>query len=420
MTRSILTLVLVLALVAGLVVGALFGFGSVIAPVKDGVVLGLDLVGGVEITYEADVPEGMSADEISRNMSDAKTMIQQRLDNLGYTEASCYLSGDRRIVVEINKVEDPEKAVQQLGATAIVTFVDADGKVWLTGNDIDGAEYENSPVDSTGLNVPHVRLDLNSNGQTQLMAASRSVISRADGQNYLAIEMDGERISAPYVTGELDTSSVIIQVGAEDKEETARYLAGIISAGRLPFSLKTAKRMSVGASLGEQSLQTSLLAGLIGLFLVMIFMIAVYRLMGVISCIALTAYAALFALAISVFHVNLSLPGIAGIILTIGMAVDANVIIYERIKEEIRMGKTLRFAVESGYKRAMFAIIDANITTIIAGAVLLWQGSGTILGFAKTLLIGVVLSMIVMLLLTKVLLKTAIGLKLTNHKLYCV
>ena len=132
MTRSILTLVLVLALVAGLVVGALFGFGSVIAPVKDGVVLGLDLVGGVEITYEADVPEGMSADEISRNMSDAKTMIQQRLDNLGYTEASCYLSGDRRIVVEINKVEDPEKAVQQLGATAIVTFVDADGKVWLT------------------------------------------------------------------------------------------------------------------------------------------------------------------------------------------------------------------------------------------------------------------------------------------------
>lgn len=420
MTKSIITLVLVLVLVAGFVFGALYGFGSVVEPVKDGVVLGLDLVGGVEITYEADVPAGMSDAEISENMGVAKTMIQQRLDTLGYTEASAYLSGDRRLVVEINKVEDPEKAVQQLGATAIVNFVDADGKIWLTGTDIDDAEYENSPVDSTGLNVPHVRLDLTPEGQSKLLSASRNVLSRADGENYLAIEMDGEQISAPYVTGELNTSSVIIQVGAEDKEETARYLAGIISAGRLPFSLKTAKRLSVGASLGEQSLHTSLLAGLIGLALVMIFMIAVYRLMGVISCIALTAYTALFALAISVFHVNLSLPGIAGIILTIGMAVDANVIIFERIKEEIRLGKTLRFAVESGYKRAMYAIIDANITTIIAGAVLLWQGSGTILGFAKTLLIGVVLSMVVMLLMTKVLLKAAIGMKLTNLKLYCV
>ena len=213
----------------------------------------------------------------------------------------------------------------------------------------------------------------------------------------------------------------MIEIGsAEDPVSEAKYLADIISAGRLPFELTTAKQQTIGASLGEKSLSTSLRAGLIGLILVMVFMIVVYRLMGVISCIALTAYAALFAVAISVFHVNMSLPGIAGIILTIGMAVDANVIIYERIKEELRLGKTLRFAVESGYKRAMFAIIDANITTIIAGAVLLWQGSGTILGFATTLLIGVVLSMIVMLVLTKVLLKAAIGLKLTDLKLYCV
>ena len=142
--------------------------------------------------------------------------------------------------------------------------------------------------------------------------------------------------------------------------------------------------------------------------------------MGVMSCIALVAYTALFAIAISVFHVNLRLPGIAGIILTIGMAVDANVIIYERIKEELRVGKTLRYAIESGYKRALIAIIDANITTMIAGAVLLWQGSGTILGFATTLLIGVVLSMIVMLVLTRILLRCAVGMKLTNLKLYCV
>ena len=156
------------------------------------------------------------------------------------------------------------------------------------------------------------------------------------------------------------------------------------------------------------------------MILVMLFMIVVYRLMGVISCVALATYAALFGVAISVLHVNLSLPGIAGIILTVGMAVDANVIIYERIKEELRLGKTLRYAIESGYKRAMLAIIDANVTTMIAGFVLLWQGSGTILGFAVTLLIGVVLSMLVMLVMTRILLKTAVGLKLTNLKLYCV
>ena len=232
--------------------------------------------------------------------------------------------------------------------------------------------------------------------------------------------MDGEQISAPYVNEALDTNSVIISIGStEDAEGEARYLANIISAGRLPFELMTAKQQTIGASLGEKSLSTSLKAGLIGLILVMIFMIVVYRFMGLISCIALVAYGALFAVAISVLHVNLSLPGIAGIILTIGMAVDANVIIFERIKEELRMGKTLRFAIDSGYKRAMLAIIDANVTTMIAGFVLLWQGSGTIIGFAVTLLIGVVLSMLVMLVLTKALLKTAVGLKITNLKLYC-
>ena len=158
---------------------------------------------------------------------------------------------------------------------------------------------------------------------------------------------------------------------------------------------------------------------MIGLLLVMLFMIVVYRFMGLISCIALVCYSALFAVAISVFHVNLSLPGIAGIILTIGMAVDANVIIFERIKEELKQGKTLRFAIDAGYKRAFWAIFDANITTMIAGGVLLWQGTGTILGFATTLLIGVVLSMIVMLVLTRLLLKTAVGLKITNLTLYC-
>ena len=421
MRKSILLLVIVCLVIGGLIFTALWGIPGLVQPVSKGVVLGLDLVGGSQITYEAVVDEDISASELSEGMKIAKTMLQQRLDFLGYTEASAYISGDNRLVVEIPSVEDPEKAVQKLGATAIVNFVDADGTVWLTGSHIKKAESEYSAVDSTGISSYHVKLMLTEEGRKQLHNATQNVLAREDStEHYLAIEMDGEQISAPYVREVLDSDSVVITISASNAREESQYLADIISAGRLPFALTTARQQTIGASLGERSLSTSLTAGLIGLVLVMIFMILVYRLMGVISCIALTAYAALFAVAISIFHVNLSLPGIAGIILTVGMAVDANVIIYERIKEELRLGKTLRYAVQSGYKRAMIAIIDANVTTMIAGGVLLWQGTGTILGFATTLLIGVVLSMIVMLVLTKLLLKIAIGLKLTNLWLYCV
>ena len=420
MNKAIISLLLVIIVVAGLFFLALHGIGSFIQPVDQGVVLGLDLVGGSEITYEAQIDDDLDSGSVTEGMEVARTMMQQRLDALGYTEATCYISGERRIVVEIPSVDDPEKAVKELGATAVVTFVDADGKVWLSGTDIDDASYEFSPTDSTGVSRHHVVLQLNVEGREKLRQASQAVLARSDGKAYLAIQMDGAEISAPYVNEVLDTDSVIITVGSsEDPEEQARYLSKIIAAGRLPFELTTAKQQTIGASLGEKSLSTSLLAGLIGLILVMIFMIVVYRLMGLISCIALGTYAALFAVAISVLHVNLSLPGIAGIILTVGMAVDANVIIFERIKEELRLGKTLRYAIESGYKRAILAIVDANVTTMIAGFVLLWQGSGTILGFAKTLLIGVALSMLVMLVLTKILLKTAVGLKITNLKLYC-
>ncbi len=456
MKKSVITLVMVVLVVAGLLFTALHGISytktttdkgntnetasgeaatdntatktekvDIIQSVSDGVVLGLDLVGGSEITYEAVVPDSLSAEELSEGMEVARTMLKKRLDTLGYTEANCYISGERRLVVEIPSVENPEQAVAQLGKTAVVSFMDADGTVWLTGSDVDNAEYEFSPTDNTGMNRPHVRLDLNSEGQSKLSQASSAIISRKDGQNFLAIYLDDEKISDPRVSSKLNTDSVVITFGAappagfNSTEEYARYLADIISAGRLPFELTTAKQQTIGASLGEKSLSTSLVAGLIGLILVMIFMIAVYRLMGLISCVALVTYAALFGVAISLFHVNLSLPGIAGIILTVGMAVDANVIIFERIKEELRLGKTLRFAIESGYKRALLAIIDANVTTMIAGFVLLWQGSGTILGFATTLLIGVALSMLVMLVLTKILLKTAVGLKITNLKLYC-
>ena len=422
MRKSVITLVIILALTALLLVAALNGIGSIIPRTQDGIVLGLDLVGGSEITYEAQVTDGTG--DLAEGMNSAIAMLRQRLDALGYTEANAYQAGDRQIVVEIPSITDPEEAVQKLGATAVVTFEDADGKEWITGTDIDKAYYEYSATDETGIAHHHVVLTFTPAGQKKFVEATKTVASRAAGSNYLSICLDGEAISSPSVGSEyastgINSDSAIITMGNATAED-ATYLANIISAGQMPFDLECVKLQGVGASLGERSLQTSLLAGLIGLIIVMVFMIVVYRVMGVISCIALTLYGALMAVLLSVFHINLSLPGIAGIILTIGMAVDANVVIYERIKEELRSGKTLLYAIDTGYKGAMRAIIDANITTIIAGVVLWIFGTGTIIGFAQTLLIGVILSMIVMLVVTRLLLHAAVGLKIRSPKAYCV
>ncbi len=427
MKKSIITVVLVLALLALLLVTALCGLdlGFVqVQPIQDGIVLGLDLVGGSEITYEAQIPEGLGREEIDSGLQTAQAMLRQRLNTLGYTEASVYLAAGDRIVVEIPAVDDPEEAVQQLGKTAVVTFQDADGNVVLSGGDIQSATYERSQVEGYPVPVYHVLLKLTSEGREKFTAATKAAASRKDGGNYINIVMDGEIISAPgvdakYADTGIDSETAVITMGTDATVEQVRYLSELISVGQLPFSLEDVKLQSVGASLGERSLETSLMAGLIGLALVCLFMLVVYRLMGLISCIALGIYASAFAVVASIAHINLSLPGIAGVILTVGMAVDANVVIYERIKEELRLGKTLRYAIDSGYKHAVSAIVDSNITTIIAAVVLWVFGTGTILSFAQTLLIGVVLSMIVMLVFTKLLLKTAVGLRITSLKAYC-
>lgn len=429
MKKSMITLVIMLAVLALLVTTAFAGLNLgflKLDSVKDGVVLGLDLVGGSEITYEAKIPEGMSDLEISEGMESAQAMLRLRANDMGYTEASVYLSGTDRIVVEIPNVDDPEEAVQDLGTTAIVEFLDADGTVVLKGSeDIKSASYQFSPVDSTGIDQHHVILEFTSSGTQKFAEATKAAATMsASGKNYVEIVMDGSVISRPYVDAKyastgINSDSAVITLGNNATSENAKRLANLISAGQLPFSLENVRLQAVGATLGEKSLESSLMAGMIGLLLVCVFMIAVYRIMGVISCIALAIYTSLFAVVISVLHLNLSLPGIAGVILTVGMAVDANVVIYERIKEELRLGKTLRYAIDSGYHRAVSAIIDSNITTMIAAAVLWIFGTGTIISFAQTLLIGVLLSMIVMLICTKLLLKTAVGLKITNLKAYC-
>ena len=418
MKKSIIAIVVVIALTALLVMTALIGLdiGIVSLPsVQDGIVLGLDLVGGSEITYDAVVPE--DATDVDAGMNVAVTMLRQRCDNLGYTEANVYRSGERQVVVEIPNVDNPEEAVQQLGTTAVVEFVDADGKVWLGGSDIASAKCVYGQVDETGTSAYYIQLAFTDEGKEKFVEATKAIASRAS-DNYMSITMDGETISSPNVdkkfasTG-INSDTAMILMGNASVDEV-QYLANIISSGALPFALENSKLQTVGATLGEKSLETSLFAGLIGMILVMLFMIAVYRLPGLVSALTLVFYTALFAVVLAVSHANLTLPGIAGMILTIGMAVDANVIIFERIKEELRAGKSLRTSIDNGYHNAFTAILDSNITTAIAAIVLWWRGNGTIVGFAQTLLIGVVLSMFTMLIITRILLKSLVNLKVTK------
>ncbi|MBR6521265.1 MAG: protein translocase subunit SecD [Oscillospiraceae bacterium] len=426
MKRSVLTIGAVVILIALFLFSSFFGLslGAIdVPPLDEGITLGLDLVGGSEITYEAVVPEGMTAEELATGMETAQTMLRQRLNTLGYTEANVYLYGSNRIVLEIPNVEDPEEAVQMLGTTAIIEFRDCDGNVILDGKQIESATAAYGPVSETGVSEYFVQLKLTEEGRALFKEGTKNAANqKSEDRRYVAIVMDDDIISTPlvdvqYASTGIDTDTPIIQLGGSDGE-SAQYLASIISAGRLPFELREAKLQAVGASLGEKSLETAILAGVIGILLVMIFMIVVYRLPGIVACIALLLYMAMFLFIMTATGINLTLPGIAGIILTIGMAVDANVVIYERIREELSFGKTMRSAVDLGFKRAFTAILDSNITTIIAAGVLLWQGTGTILGFAKTLLIGVILSMICMLIVPRLILKCFAEMRINKLSLY--
>lgn len=434
MKKSIITYVVVIALIALLAFTAGYGLdlGFVEIPsVEDGVTLGLDLVGGSEITYQAVIPDGTSDADVDSGISSAITMLRQRLDSLGYSEATVQKQGSDQIVVDIPAVSNPEEAASQIGTTAVVEFRTSDYNaeegtgMMADGKIIKSAKAEYSAVDETGTQQWHVVLEFTDEGRKQFAEITKYAASMASGENYVGIYLDDTAISQPQVSSDyadtgIDNDSAIITLGSSTDSEYATYLADIIAAGKLPFELENVKMESVGASLGEKSLSTSLTAGAIGVVLVILFMIIFYRLPGVIASIALLLYTALFLVVISIAKLNLSLPGIAGVILTLGMAVDANVITFEQIKEQIRGGKTVRAAIDSGYKSAMSAIIDSNVTTIIA-AVVLWKlGTGSTVGFAKTLFIGVVLSMIIMMFASQIMMKALVPLKAVNPKLYGV
>ncbi len=366
---------------------------------------GLDLKGGVSITYEADTDTPPTADE----MAAERTLIQERLDRQGYTEATISQSGLDRLIVEIPGVDDAEQAVKTIGATAQLTFTDENGNILLTGEDVKDASAR---VQNTNVGQEYVIvLTLNSEGQKAFEEATGANIGKP-----LNINLDGELISAPIVNQQIfgDTATI---TGSFTKE-SAEELAAQIKSGSLPFSLNTISVSTIGATLGAEALATSIKAGFIGICLVFIFMLIVYKGFGLVADIALVLYVGLMIFLLNFFDVTLTLPGIAGIILSIGMAVDANIIIFERVIEEVQKGRTLRAAIKAGFDRAFPAIFDGNLTTLIASVVLFVLGTGAIKGFAQTLAIGIILSMFTALVITKALLDAFIGLGLNKESYY--
>ena len=389
---------------------------------EKGIKQGLDLVGGSIIVFEPDVKDlsKVTSDE----MGAAESIIRARLDAAGYSEATISRQGDTGIRVEIPNIDDPQEAVKMIGATAKLEFLDADKNVIMDGSKkyVSGAVSKYGQISEGGSNEYYVQLSFSKEGQKVFKEATeKAVAATSENKNYISIALDGEVQMSPRVQEVIDSDSCVITGGYT--AEAAESVANLISSGQLPFSLKDAELRSVGPTLGSKALSTSLKAALIGVILVMIFMLLVYRLPGLVADISLIAYISLVTLImagffVTKFRVTLTLPGIAGVILSIGMAVDANVVIFERIKDELRAGKSIGAAVNAGFNRAVTAVIDSNVTTIIAAVVLYIFGTGTVKNFAVTLFIGIVISMLTAVTLTKFLLKQIVGFGVKNPVLY--
>lgn len=376
---------------------------------------GLDLSGGVYIVYEAQEEEndgsgGDGEPSWEQKMSAAISMVQSRLDRKGWTEANVFKEGTDRIRVEIPGVEDAETAVSEIGQTAKLTFTDIDGNVVVSGEDVVNATQR---VQTTQMGVQEivVSLEFNAKGTEDFANATEANIG-----NPIYILLDDAIISAPTVNQKISNGEAVISGGFTI--ESAEELSSLIRSGSLPFELKILEMNTIGATLGANALASSILGGAVGIGLVLVSMIVLYKASGFAANLALAIYMALMLLLLNGLNITLTLQGIAGIILSVGMAVDANVIIFERIREEVLGGRTLRLAVDKGFERAFPAIVDSNITTLIAGGVLYWLGSGTIKGFAQTLMLGIALSMFTSLFITKFITKTMIQAGINNAKLY--
>ena len=366
--------------------------------------LGLDLSGGVSITYQV-VDENPSAED----MSDTIYKLQKRVDSYS-TEASVYQVGDDRITVEIPGVQDANQILEDLGNPGSLEFQMPDGTVFMTGDMVADAQAA-TQTDTYGNKEYVVALKLTDEGAKIF----GEVTSENIGKN-LPIVYDGETISYPRVQTAITGGEAQI-TGMADFEE-AETLATQIRIGSLSLQLSELESSVVGAQLGSQAISSSLKAGAIGLAIVMVFMIIMYAVPGIAASLALAIYTTLVIATLYLFDITLTLPGIAGIILGIGMAVDANVIVFARIREEIATGKSVQTSMKIGFQKAMSAILDGNITTLIASVVLMALGSGTVKGFAYTLMIGIILSLFTAMVVTRYILYSLYALGLKSEKLY--
>ena len=404
--RGRIMLVIMLVIAAALSFVSYQGIGEGKTLSAGNIKQGLDLSGGVYIVYEAD-KEDVTAEE----MQAAVSLIQGRMDWNGWTEAEVAQEGTNRIRVDIPGVENAEEAIREIGQTAQLSFVDETGKVLLTGDMVADATKQVGAIKQGGNAEPYVALKFNDEGSQLFAEATEANIGKP-----IYIVMDGEVISAPMVQSAITTGEASIT--GNFTGESAEELASLIRAGSLPFNLNVIQMKNVGARLGADALATGVKAGAIGLALVLIFMLVVYKVLGFAADLALIIYVGLELILLNAFNITLTLPGIAGIILSVGMAVDANVVIFERLKEELVQGKTLRVAIKNGFSRALPAILDGNVTTLIAAVVLFFLGSGTVKGFATTLIMGIIISMFTALVVTRLIVNGLMQGGCSNPKYY--
>ena len=403
--QGILVLILTVIVVGLLAFTTAVGFGPTGTGAAKNIKTGLDLSGGVSITYQVKGDNPSQAD-----MDDTIYKLQKRVE--GYSEeAQVYQEGDDRINVEIPGVSDANKILEELGKPGSLEFQDENGNVVLNGSDIADAQGAVSQDPTTGAKKYVVSLTLTKEGTDKFAQATEENLNKT-----IAIVYDGDTISAPVVQSVISDGKA--EISGQESIEEANDLAAIIRIGSLKLELTELRSNVVGAQLGQAAIKTSLIAGGIGLAIVALFMIIVYALPGLVAAISLAIYTGLELLMLNAFDLTLTLPGIAGIILSIGMAVDANVIIYARIREEIAAGKSVRNSIKTGYQKAMSAIVDGNITTLIAAAVLGAMGTGSVKGFAMTLALGIVLSMFTALVVSRLLTNAFYAAGLRDEKFY--
>lgn len=395
-----------IAVVASIVVALGLLVYFVYQPLLNNINLGLDLRGGLRVVLEAQEIEGetLTDDTIQK----AVGILRNRVDSLGVKETTLYPQGDKRVVIEIAGEKDPEAAVDILKNTAQLEFWDQEGNVLVTGKNLKDAQARMTQDGSTA----EVMIEFDKEGAQLFAKATSDNVHKP-----IAIVIDNEIISAPNVNEPITNGSAVITGSFTAKE--AQDLAVLLRSGALPVSFEVMEKRSVGPTLGADSLDKSIKAGIVGIIAILLFMLGYYRLPGLVADLSLILYSVIVLGVMWFMGAVLTLPGIAGVALSIGMAVDANIIIYERIKEELRFGKTLQAAIEAGFKRAFWTIFDANITTLITALVLMYFGTGPIKGFAVTLSIGIIASLFVALTFTRYVLVLFANIT-KNTKLYGV